>query len=169
MRAFTVEELDDLAGAPRDEAIRGAVEALQTAEHDVYARAVEILRALDPEPELRAMLDERPMLVLDAVAAIGADDLLPEVSQLAREAASPAVRTLAVQAVGTLAGPDNEELLVGALEDPAPSVRGTAALELARVGSVAAAEAVRRAAEAEQDQTAQVLMNDALDLLRTAH
>lgn len=168
MRAFSVEQVDELANAPRDEALRGAVEALQTADGEVYRRAVALLKALEPEGELRALLDERPLLALDAIAAVGAEGLLPEVAQLAREAASPAVRTLAVQAAGTLAGADLEELLAGALEDPAPAVRGTAALELARVGSPSAVAAIRAAAAGEQDQTARVLMTDALELAGVA-
>lgn len=165
MRAFTVDQVSALAEAPRDEAIRGAVEALQTADHEVYSAAVALLQALGAEPDLRELLVERPLLVLDAIAATGATGLLPDVVQLARDAVSPAVRTLAVQAVGTLARADHAELLIGALEDPAPAVRGTAALELARLETEDAAAAIRAAAEREEDQTARVLMADAIDLI----
>lgn len=163
MRDWTKEEIEGLAAADRQTAIAGCLEALDIEDEEVVRAAAEVLRRLDPLPELSALLPRDPRRALQAVMVLKEARLADAVRRLAVSAPDPATRGSAVRALSQLGLADRELILIAALSDPAPGVRCYAASGLGVVGTPSAIAAVQAAFQREKDPTARVFLVDVLD------
>ena len=165
VRAASAEAL----GAWKDPTAAAALLARLDVEKTPEARAalagaLGSLKVAEAAPRLAAMLDSaNEAEVLRAAGALGiigekgqpgaaaVEPAAKTLGRLARMAPSAAVREAACQAIARIAVPPVEEVLAGALEDPTPSVRFSAAQGLTNLGKVtdktAAALAARLADE----------------------
>lgn len=163
MRDWTREEIEGLAAADRQTAIAGCLEALDIEDEEVVRAAAEVLRRLDPLPELSALLSRDPRRALLAVMVLKEARLADAVRRLAVSAPDPATRGSAVRALSQLGLADREPILIAALSDPVPGVRCYAASGLGVVGTPSAIAAVKAAFQKEKDSTTRVFLVDVLD------
>lgn len=163
MTEITPESVRLLGCAERGAALTGCLRALDVEDYEVQRAALEVLRALDPQAELSALLEDDPRAALQAIMALRDERFGASVGRLVREAERPAVRALAVRALAVLRTPEREALLIGALGDPAPAVRSYAASALAADPTAAARAALRAALEREGDATVKVFIMDGIE------
>ncbi|MBT9560176.1 MAG: HEAT repeat domain-containing protein [Myxococcales bacterium] len=151
----------ELLRRPRAEAIRGALDAMAIMDDVVREEAAQVIRTLEAWDEVRSALIERPAEAVEAVVFINEPSLVRDVAALADDP-SPEVRAAVVSALTRLAAADYQALFSRQLADPHPTVRGLAALGLARAPGAETEATLRGALASETDVGARVLITDAL-------
>lgn len=151
----------ELLRRPRAEAVRGALHAMTIMDDAVRDDAAQVLRTLLAWDEVRTALRERPVETVEAVVYLNEPSLVGDVAALASDP-SAEVRSAVLSALTRLAPADYGTLFTRGLDDGDPTVRGIAALGLARVPNEKTDAMLRGALTRETDPSARVLITDAL-------